>query len=334
RDAITAATIIGALGYPWREVGQPDARLWCERVLAAIPADAPAPRANALVATAFTLQEALQYDAAKRLLLEARELYRGVTDVPGETWAPAWLARTAFFRAPASAEAKTLLEEALSRYRESNQPAGAAGILGYLAQVALHAEDDALARQHAEEAVQIGRSTRASQTVAAGLRVLAILDSRAGDFDSSDQRLAESIAIDEAAGDSGLLVWTHATAAQLAASRGDLSRATTHLAKGVDLAREMQTPRLALEFVAAAAYVAYMAGRAHDAAVLFGACSASHPLTAKRPMDPAFPSIVDALEEQGLGEEIAAGANLSADEALEHVAALTRNRPVNPAQQD
>src|SRR5262249_9200479 len=25
RDAITAATIIGALGYPWREVGQPDA---------------------------------------------------------------------------------------------------------------------------------------------------------------------------------------------------------------------------------------------------------------------------------------------------------------------
>jgi hypothetical protein len=51
-------------------------------------------------------------------------------------------------------------------------------------------------------------------------------------------------------------------------------------------------------------------------------------------MDPAFPSIVDALEEHGLGEEIATGANLSADEALEHVAALTRDWLVNPAQQD
>src|SRR5262249_9207221 len=156
-------------------------------------------------------------------------------------WALTWLGRNAFFRAPASAEAKALFEEALSRYRESDQPAGVGAMLGYLAQVALHAEDDALARQRAEEAVQIGRSTHTGQTVAGGLRVLAILDARAGDFASSDRRVTESIAIDEAAGADAQLVWTHATAAELAASRGDLSRATTHLAKGADLAREMQT---------------------------------------------------------------------------------------------
>src|SRR5262249_13013410 len=81
RDAITAATIIAALGYPWFTVGQPDARLWCERVLAIVPIDAPpVPRAGALFATAMMLQEARQYDAARGLLLEARELYRSAKD--------------------------------------------------------------------------------------------------------------------------------------------------------------------------------------------------------------------------------------------------------------
>src|SRR5262249_8317879 len=33
RDGVTAGKIIEALGYPWFTAGQPDARLWCERVL-------------------------------------------------------------------------------------------------------------------------------------------------------------------------------------------------------------------------------------------------------------------------------------------------------------
>jgi tetratricopeptide (TPR) repeat protein len=276
------------------------------------------------------LQEALQYDAALSLLHEARALYRSAGDMPGEAWALTWLGWDAFYRAPASAEAKELFEEALSRYRESNQPAGASWCLAFLAQVALHAEDDDLARQRAEEAVRLGRSEQIGNTVAAGLRVLAILDSRTGAFDSSDRRLAEAIAINEAAGARALLVWTHATAAELAASRGDLCRATCHLAKGANFAREMQTEELALELVASAAYVAYMDGRARDAAVLFGAHVGLDP--SKFPQ--RFRPILEALEEQGLHEEIAAAASLNADEALAYMTALTLDRPVNPAQQD
>jgi tetratricopeptide (TPR) repeat protein len=331
RDGVPAGKIIGALAYPWRTVGRPDARAWCERVLAALPRGAPARiRANALVATAMMLQEALQYDAALSLLHESRALYRNKEDVPGEAWALTWLGWDAFYRAPASAEAKALFEEALSGYRESNQPAGAGWCLAFLAQVALHAEDDDLARQRAEEAVRLGRSEQIGNTVAAGLRVLGILDSRADDFDSSDRRLAEAIAINEAAGARALLVWTHATAAELAASRGDLSRATCHLAKGANFAREMQTAELALELVASAAYVAYMEGRARDAAVLFGAHVGLDP--SKFPQ--RFRPILEALEQQGLHEEIAAAAHLSADEALAHVAALTLDTPVKRAQAD
>jgi hypothetical protein len=199
-------------------------------------------------------------------------------------------------------------------------------MLGYLAQVALHAEDDALARQRAEEAVDVARSTHIGNSEAAGLRVLAIVDSRAGDFDCSDRRLAEAIAINEATGDRALLVWTHATAAELAALRGDLSRATSHLAKGAHFAREMQTAELALELVASAAYVAYVNGGAHDAAILFGARLGLSPSTFPK----RFRPILEALQKQGLHEEIAAAANLSADEALERVVAAITGFPRPP----
>jgi predicted ATPase/class 3 adenylate cyclase len=330
REGVTAAKIIEALGYPWLTTGQPDARLWCERVLAQVPADAPAvTRAGALLVTAMMLQPAHQYDVALSLLLEARELYRSENSVQGEAWAAVYLGIDANVRAPASAKAQALFEEALCGYRESDNPVGAGWALTFLALVALDAEDDDLARQRAEEAVQLGRTAHVDQVVAVGSRVLAILDSRAGDFQSADRRLAELIAILEAARDRVQLLAAHSTAAESAALRGDVARAASPLAAGAELAREMQTSErmqpadhapLDLMLVETAAYVAYMAGRLNDSAVLFGGRLSLSPLA----LPPRFRVILDALEEQGLREEIAAAANLSADEALERVAELAR----------
>jgi predicted ATPase len=186
RDGVTAAEIIDALGYPWYTAGQPDGRRWCERVLAVVPGDAPAAtRAGALVATAMMLQGARQFDAALRLLLEARDLYRCAHNVFGEAWALTWLGRDASFRAPGGAEARTLFEEALSRYRETDVPEGAGWCLALLAAVALNAEDFELARRRAEEAVQLGRSAHIDQIVGEALRGLVILDVRAGDFEKA-----------------------------------------------------------------------------------------------------------------------------------------------------
>jgi tetratricopeptide (TPR) repeat protein len=318
-DGVTAAEIIGALGFPWQTTGQPDARRWCERVLAVVPADAPAvTRAGALVTAGVMRQEALQYDAARSLLLEARELYRSANNVVGEAYALTFLGRDAFFRASASAEARTLFEEALFRYRESDVPAGAGWSLAFLAAIALRAEDDDRARQHAEEAVQLGKSAGIGQIVGEGLRVLAVVDAHTGDFESSDRRVAEMIAISEAAGDRYQLLMAHVEAVELTASRGDIGRATSHLATGAELAREMQSSALALELVVSAAYAAYVARRAADAAVLFGARLGLSPAAFPR----RFRPIVEALEKQGLREEVAAGANLSVDETLERVVEL------------
>ncbi len=327
RDGVTAAEIIAALGYPWFTVGQPDARLWCERVLAIVPIDAPpVPRAGALFATAMMLQEARQYDAARSLLLEARELYRSAKDVLAEAWTLTWLAWGVSFLAPGSAEGKALYEEALSLSRESNVPAATCASLVGLAEIALGAGDDEVARQRADEAVQLGRSTHIRQTVAAGLHVLAVVDSRAGDFENADRRLAEMIAIHEAAGDLFHLLMGHASAAELAASRGEVARAASHLAEGAELAREMPSPEPALELVLAAAHVAYVDGRAHDAAVLFGA---------RLGLGPVFPEqfrpTIEALEAQGLRDELAAGANLDADEAVARVVELLAPRRSAPA---
>jgi non-specific serine/threonine protein kinase len=329
RDGITAATIIAPLSYPWFTSGQPDALLWCQRVLAVVPDDAPpTTRAGALVATGMMLGDGLEKDAAESLLLEALELSRSAKDVLGEAWALSFLGVVAFHRAHESPEAKDLLEAGLSRWRELEIPPGVGWCLAFLAEVALYADDDALARIHAEEVVQLGRSEHIGQVLAMGLFVLARLDSRAGNFESADQRLAESITIHEAADDRGLLLADHVEAAELAAYRDDIGRATTHLTAGADLVREMSWR--ARWLVGSAAYVAYKDGRAGDAAVLFGACRGLDPSTFPK----RFRPILEALENQGLHEEIAAGANLSVDEALEHVAALTLDRPVDPAAQD
>jgi predicted ATPase/class 3 adenylate cyclase len=326
-DGVTAAKIIDALGFAWFTVGQPDARLWCERVLAVVPADAPAgTRAGALVATGMMLQEALQYDAAQRLLLEARQLYRSAENVLGEAFALTWLGRDAFFRAPASAEARILFEDALSRYRETDVPAGAGWSLAFLALIALSAEDDHLARQRAEEAVYLARSAHIDQVVGQGLRVLAELDARAGDFERADRRLAEAITIHEAAGDHYQLLMSHAIAAEVAAARGDVARAAWHLTLGTELAREVPS-ELALELVASAAYAAYEDDRADDAAVLFSARLGLSPLTFPK----RFRPILEALKKQGLSDEIAAGANLSADEALKRAVKVISPRPSAPA---
>jgi predicted ATPase/class 3 adenylate cyclase len=328
RDGETAAEIITAVVAPWFSLSQPDGRLWCERVLPVVPDDAPAvTRAGALVATAIMRQGALQYDPALGLLLEARELYRGAKDVVGEAHALIWLGRDAAFRAPGTPEAQTLFEEALARFRESDVPAGAGWALTFLANIAVFAEDDELARQRAEEAVQLGRSTHIGQVVGEGLRVLAIVDSRAGDFESAHRRLAEMIAISEDAGDHFQLLAAHNTAAELTAARGDVTLAASYLASGAELAREMPSSEPALEFILSAAYVAYMDGRADEAAVLFGARLARGHLkfvTLGRP-------ILKALKKQGLREAIAAGKNLSPDEALERAIDAISPRHTAPA---
>jgi predicted ATPase/class 3 adenylate cyclase len=314
RDGVTAAEIIGALGWPWAITAPPDARFWCERVLAVVPSDAPAiTRAGALVATSMMRQEALQYDAARSLLLEARDLCRDANLVLGEAATLVPLGREAHFRAPASAEARALFEEALPHFRENDFPFGAGECLAFLAQIALVAEDDDLARQQAEEAVELGRSAHISHIVGEGLGVLAILDARVGDFESADRRLAELIAIRKAAGNRPQLLGAHAIAAELAASRGDVARTASHLAAGAELARDMPSSETALDFILSAAYLAYMDGRPDDAAVLYGARLArGHP-----PRPTLGRSILEALEKQGLDEEIAAGANLDPDAALE-----------------
>jgi hypothetical protein len=289
-----------------------------------VPADAPArTRAGALVATAMMRQEAVQYDAALSLLLDARELYRGANNVRGEAWALSWLGRDATFRAPGSAEARTLFEEALSRYRESDVPAGVGWSLGFLAEVALAADDDELARRRAEEAVQLGRSAHIGQVVGEGLRILAILDSRVGDFESSDRRLDELIASHEAAGDHHRLLMAHTTAAELAASRGDIARAASHVAAGTELACDMPISEPTRALIHSAAYMAYKGGRPADAAVLFGARLGLDPVA----FPPRFRPILEALEMTGHREKIAAGANLSVDEALERAVEVIRSRP-------
>jgi hypothetical protein len=91
----------------------------------------------------------------------------------------------------------------------------------------------------------------------------------------------------------------------------------------------MPSSEPALELILSAAYTAYVDGRAADAAVLFGARLARGP--AIRPTLFRLRPVLEALEKQGLREQIAAGANVRADDALKRVIALVSPLPSAPA---
>jgi ATP/maltotriose-dependent transcriptional regulator MalT len=148
--------------------------------------------------------------------------------------------------------------------------------------------------------------------------------SSAGDFERADRRLDETIAIHEAAGDRYQLLTAHAEAAEMAASRGDVTRAASNLAVSAELARDMPYERAHAILVAMAAYVAYADGRADDAAVLFGTWLSLSPSTFPK----RFRPILEELEKEGLREEIAAGKKLSADEAFKRAIEVA-SRPLS-----
>src|SRR5262249_61591110 len=118
-------------------------------------------------------------------------------------------------------------------------------------------------------------------------------------------------AIFEGTGDRAELLAAHARAAELAARRGDVARAASHLATGAELARDMPWNR-PLALIQIAAYVAYINGRTADAATLFGARLGLSSTNLPKYLRP----ILETLEKQGFREEMAAAAPLPPNAAL------------------
>src|SRR5262249_24719791 len=79
--------------------------------------------------------------------------------------------------------------------------------------------------------------------------------------------------------------------------------------------------------IGSAAYVAYMDGRGADAALLFGARLGWKPFNFPNRYRP----ILEALQNQGHHDQIAAGANLSAAEALERAVESLSSHTAGPA---
>jgi predicted ATPase/class 3 adenylate cyclase len=313
-DHIDAARIVEAVGYAWYTVGQPDGRLWCERVLAAVPADLPAmPRAGVLVATAISSQDGLDFERSTALLTEARVLYRSVGSAVGEAWALTWLGRVAYINHPAGADTRAYFEEALELYQTTGVQAGVGWCTSFLAQAALHDGDIGRARAHAEEAERLGRSTGIGQVAAEGLRLLAMLDDLAGDLERADQRIAEVLDIHAAAGDRWQLAATHAGAAEIAAQRHDVGGAASHVLAAAELATEMRSPERVLDTVGAAAFVLHEAGHDHDAAVLLGALRGHRYWK----LSQRLRLLAQTLEQEGFDAELAEGRTLEPFEALE-----------------
>src|SRR5262249_61763038 len=91
--------------------------------------------------------------------------------------------------------------------------------------------------------------------------------------------------------------------------------------------RDMPSAKTALDSILRAACVADMTGPPADAAMLYGA----RPARVHPPRPTLGRPILEALEKQGSREEIAAGAKLDADAALERAIEVINPRPPAPA---
>jgi predicted ATPase/DNA-binding CsgD family transcriptional regulator len=262
-DTETALELCALLSGFWLERGYlGEGRLWLDEALAA-PADPSLTRARALNANGVLSHYQGDYDRADELCKAALELHRALDDPKGVAEAVTGLALVRRTRGD-YAGGEALFREALAVYEELGDRAGTARALyRYGIALALAGEDER-ARPLFEKALEAFRRLGDSTGIALGLQGLAFtrsagthVEARAqidesldilralgdrrnvakvlavavdinvelGEVEAAAEQLEEAMTLFVEFGDRWFWGWTLETAAQLAATVGDLERA-------------------------------------------------------------------------------------------------------------
>jgi predicted ATPase/DNA-binding CsgD family transcriptional regulator len=263
-DTATALEICALLSGFWLERGYlGEGRLWLDEALAA-PAESSPTRARALTANGVLAHYQGDYDRADELCGAALELFRSLGDQRGVAEAVTGLALVRRTRGDYR-DAETLFQDALSIYDELGaEEAVARTLYRYGIALTLAGEGDR-ARPLFEQALELFRRLGDSTGIALGLQGLAFtrppgthLEARAeidesldilralgdrrnvakvlviaaeinvelGEVEAAAEQLAEALTLFVEFGDRWFWGWLLETAAQLAATVGDLERAT------------------------------------------------------------------------------------------------------------
>jgi predicted ATPase/class 3 adenylate cyclase len=317
-DREAALRIAAALGYPWYTMGQPHGYAWLVRALEATPGAPDRLRARALYGAGMLAENALEYDRALLHLRKALELFRRVGGRRGEAWVLVAMGRAAWAIDVDARPPVGWFEDALSIFREVDEPAGIGWMLTFLAEEQWESTDLDGAASRATEAFDLGTRSGLLQVVADSRRILALVAAGRGQHAESEHLLEEAAVAYEQAGDRWQLAQIFTTTAWVALERGDDARALGPLRQALRLARDSGSGERMSYAVELAARALYNRGRSREAGSLVGAVEAALqqlPRRAEeyRTQSKALASVMSA----GLDEHRVAGRSLSLERAAD-----------------
>jgi predicted ATPase len=271
-DYAAALRIAAALGYPWFRMGQPDARAWVARSLAADPGAPDRIRARALLGAGMLASNALDYDGALPQLREALRLFRRVGSRRGEGWVLMVMGHAAVAIDVDARPASAWFEEALRTFREIDETAGIGLVLSRLAEEQWRAGDMDGATSRATEAFDLGTRSELLQVVAESQRMLAAVATYRGLYADAERLLEEAATALEQAGDRFLLGLILTMRAHVVAlDRGHDPRALRPLRQALRLGRDSGSGERMIYAVELAAHVLHQRGHPREVATLVGA---------------------------------------------------------------
>jgi non-specific serine/threonine protein kinase len=276
-DTEAALRIAAALGSPWYTMGQPDASVWLAR---AVETAAGAPdklRARVLLEAGQLAQRALDYDRAASYLREALALFRGLGARLGEATTLLILGRAAQAVEVESRSSTSWLSEALDRFRDLNEPAGAGWAHFHLGLDAFNDGDIDRAADCAVGALELGAKTGVLQLLTESQRLMGMVTARRGDHAESERFFSDAAAAYREAGDRWQLAMTLSNMAWFAFERGEHRLALERLSEALRLSRESGA-RETMNWVLQDAICVLWRSRPREAAMMLGATDATRAL--------------------------------------------------------
>jgi predicted ATPase len=274
-DPEVALRIAAALGNPWFAMGQPEARGWVARALAAAPGAPDLIRAMALFGAGMLAENALNYDEALVHLRRALAISRALGARGLEGWVLMAMGRAAWAIDVDARPSAAWWEDALEIFRDVNEPTGIGWMLSFTAQERWKNGDMEGALDRATEALDLGTRLGLPGVVAESRRVLAMVAAMQGRHADASRLLEDAAAAHEQAGDNWqlALILTF-LALHLALDRGDYARAFRQLRRALRLARDGGMGERMWDAVEVTAIVVHHRGRVREAATLMGAVEA------------------------------------------------------------
>ncbi|MGH3764175.1 MAG: ATP-binding protein [Pseudonocardiaceae bacterium] len=280
RNADAMLHLIGALWVSWLWFGNPDSQIWIQRIFTEPEFSAPEWANHPLCIDALGLQAVFSpgdnWQRRDELFEQAAQLARRIGDDRQLAWAN-WGRGEYKLLLGRGAEARPLLQTALSKFEHLDLPDGIGWCHHHLGWAAVIEGDHDRARDHFEQAVQVARSDPLGEWLEPhALAALGLLLALAGDKQRALQVAEEAIDAVRDLPARPVLTMTLTRAAETSVLVGEFRRAAGILVELLGVLTDLGTQRWLAEALETAALVLEAKQDVERASAILGAADQLH----------------------------------------------------------